>query len=144
MMSITPRLRTLVAGLALAAGSAVAAQAAGADTPESAAVPVLANSQHYLYTDGKALYGALCQACHQDKGQGAVGAAAYPALAGNQTLEAPAYPVHMVLNGHNAMPGFKDYLDDAQVAAVVTYVRTHFGNAYSDPVTDREVAQSRH
>jgi len=32
-----------------------------------------------------------------------------------------------------------DILKPAQIAAVVTYVRTHFGNRYRTPVTEGEV-----
>jgi mono/diheme cytochrome c family protein len=47
------------------------------------------------------------------------------------------------LNGHGAMPSFRANMDDAQVSAVVTYVRTHFGNNYTDPVPLEEVKQVR-
>ena len=35
--------------------------------------------------------------------------------------------VIMVASGQGGMPGFKKYMDDQQIAAVVNYVRTHFG-----------------
>lgn len=76
-------------------------------------------------------------------GKGAQGAGAYPALAANPNLEAGAYPVTLVVNGNRAMPGFGGVLDDAQVAAVVNYVRTHFGNRYEDPVQPAEVHDAR-
>jgi mono/diheme cytochrome c family protein len=31
-------------------------------------------------------------------------------------------------------------LTEAQIAAVINYVRTHFGNRYPDPITAAEVA----
>ena len=37
------------------------------------------------------------------------------------------------------MPGFGGFLDDAQVAAVVEYVRTHFGNNYTDKISADDV-----
>ena len=85
--------------------------------------------------DGQALFEAICQGCHMPNATGAVGAGAYPALAHNQNLAAAAYPVLTVLKGRKAMPPLGSYLSDAQVAAVVTYVRTHFGNNYSDPIS---------
>ena len=85
--------------------------------------------------DGQALFEAICQGCHMPNAAGAVGAGAYPALAHNQNLAAAAYPVITVLTGRKAMPPLGSYLSDAQVAAVVTYVRTHFGNNYSDPIS---------
>jgi mono/diheme cytochrome c family protein len=48
----------------------------------------------------------------------------------------------MVENGHGGMPWFNGMLSDAQVAAVITYVRTHFGNTYKDPITPADVAAS--
>jgi mono/diheme cytochrome c family protein len=41
------------------------------------------------------------------------------------------------------MPAIGDMMSDAQVAAVVNYVRTHFGNAYPDAVTVEDVAAAR-
>ena len=38
------------------------------------------------------------------------------------------YPLTMVVNGRAGMPPFGDLLTDQQVAAVVNYVRSHFGN----------------
>jgi mono/diheme cytochrome c family protein len=46
----------------------------------------------------------------------------------------------MVVKGQGAMPWFYDTLTPAQIAAVVTYVRSHFGNRYSKPVSEAEVA----
>ena len=37
------------------------------------------------------------------------------------------------------MPPLTDMLAPAQIAAVVTYVRTHFGNNYPAPVTAEDV-----
>ena len=48
----------------------------------------------------------------------------------------------MVL-GQKGMPPFGAYFDDDQVAAVVGYVRTHFGNSYAAPVTAAEVKVQR-
>jgi mono/diheme cytochrome c family protein len=48
-----------------------------------------------------------------------------------------------VLHGQKAMPPFVRLMSDEQVAAVITYVRTHFGNAYTEPVTAEEVKNAR-
>ena len=37
------------------------------------------------------------------------------------------------------MPWFDDILAPAQIAGVATYVRTHFGNDYPEPVTEADV-----
>jgi mono/diheme cytochrome c family protein len=41
------------------------------------------------------------------------------------------------------MPPLGDMLSDEQVAAVVNYVRTHFGNNYSDAATADDVKAVR-
>ncbi len=93
--------------------------------------------------DGAALYRGICQGCHMPDGRGATGAGSYPALAGNEKLETAGYPVAMVLRGNKAMPGFGRQLSDDQVAAVVNFVRTHFGNRYQDAVTAEDVKSAR-
>ena len=87
----------------------------------------------YAFTEqgGAAVYAAACAGCHQPNGRGAVGAGAYPSLVGDPRLAAAGYPVAIVLRGRRAMPPFAQMLDDAQVAAVVAYIRTSFGNGYT-------------
>lgn len=84
---------------------------------------------------GEEVYRQVCQACHMADGRGGAGAATIPALANNPRLAAPAYPILLVVRGRGAMPGLTDLLGPTQIAAVATYVRTHFGNAYPAPVT---------
>ncbi len=76
-------------------------------------------------------------------GRGASGAGAYPALAGNERLAAAGYPIALVLRGGGGMPPFARTLSDAQVAAVVGFIRTHFGNAYPDAPSAAGVAAAR-
>ena len=83
----------------------------------------------------------ICQSCHMADGKGGVGAGTIPALAANVRLSAPAYPIMMILNGRGAMPWFHDSLTPAQIAGVVGYIRTHFGNSYTAPVTEAEVSR---
>jgi mono/diheme cytochrome c family protein len=97
----------------------------------------------YSEQTGEALYTGICQGCHMPGAKGAVGAGAYPALAGDRKLAAKAYPVLVVLRGQKAMPEFGSALTDGQVANVVNYVRSHFGNSYTDPVTPDEVKALR-
>jgi mono/diheme cytochrome c family protein len=75
--------------------------------------------------------------------KGAVGAGAYPALAGDAKLATAAYPISIVLHGQKAMPPLGGMLSDKQVADVVTYVRTHFGNKFTDKVTPDNVKLQR-
>jgi mono/diheme cytochrome c family protein len=76
-------------------------------------------------------------------GKGATGAGAYPSLAGTNHLESKGYPIAVVLNGQRGMPPFGAMMSDDQVAAVVNYVRTHFGNRYDDAVTVEDVRAVR-
>jgi mono/diheme cytochrome c family protein len=93
---------------------------------------------------GAEIYQHVCQGCHMPGGRGAMGAGAgFPALAKNPKLEIAGYPVSMVLNGNGGMPWFNGALSDQQIANVVNYVRTHFGNAYKDAVTPADVAAAR-
>ncbi len=126
------------AALCLLAAGLLVATEAPAQQAET-----FANPAHFAATDGAALYRDICQGCHMARGQGAKGAGAYPALAKDANLAAAGYPVLIVLEGHNAMPGFAAMLDDAQVAAVVNYVRASFGNDYKDAVTQADVAATR-
>ncbi len=68
--------------------------------------------------------------------------AGVPALAANKKLENVGYPITMVEYGHGGMPWFNGMLTDAQVAAVINYVRSHFGNDYKDTITAADVAAS--
>jgi mono/diheme cytochrome c family protein len=88
---------------------------------------------------GRQVYQQICQACHMADGKGGSGAGTIPALAGNPRLNAAAYPITVVVRGKGGMPPFSTILDPGQVAAVVTYVRTNFGNAYAKPVTEDDV-----
>jgi len=98
---------------------------------------------HFDGQSGEAIYRGICQGCHMPDAQGATGAGTYPRLASDANLAVAGYPVMMVVSVRRAMPAFGRYLDDVQVANVVNYVRTHFGNAYSDKVTPDEVAMVR-
>ena len=92
---------------------------------------------------GEALYANSCQACHMPDARGATGAGTSPALAGNKNLEAGSYAVSVVVHGQRGMPPIGFMMSDEQVAAVVNYVRTHFGNTYQDAVTAEDVKALR-
>ncbi len=100
-------------------------------------------SDHFVQRGGERLYQAICQGCHMPQGEGAKGAGHYPALARNARLASGVYPAYVVLNGLHGMPPFAERLDDQQVADVVNYIRTHFGNSYQDAITPQEVKQQR-
>jgi len=108
-----------------------------------AAEPVLSPGFRFSEQTGEALYSNACQACHMGSGEGATGAGRYPSLVKNPKLETGDYVTYVVLHGQKAMPPFARLMTDEQVAAVVNYVRTHFGNAYREPVTADEVKKAR-
>lgn len=106
--------------------------------------PAFSAGSKFHQASGEALFHAICQGCHMPQGEGAKGAGAYPALAGNPRLAVADYPIYVVLRGQKGMPSFGNMLGDAQIAAVVSYARTHFGNQYPEPVTPESVAKLRH
>jgi len=97
----------------------------------------------FTETSGEALYNASCAGCHMPDGKGAQGAGHYPALADNPAVEAAPYVIVNVLHGRKGMPSFADEMSDEQVAAVVNYTRTHFGNRFAGSVTPGEVRSLR-
>jgi mono/diheme cytochrome c family protein len=122
---------------------------AGADDSSFAAVATLRN------VSGEDIYNQVCQGCHMSHGEGASGAGHYPKLAGDPTLASWRYVALTVLQGRNNMPAFSApsqlewdaptlHLSDAQVADVVNYVRSHFGNSYRERVTGDDVAKLAH
>jgi mono/diheme cytochrome c family protein len=97
----------------------------------------------YAQQTGEEIYTGICQGCHMPDAKGAVGAGAYPALANNVHLAASIYPITVVIHGQRAMPSFGADLSDEQIANVLNYVRTHFGNHYHDVVTPAAVKAAR-
>jgi mono/diheme cytochrome c family protein len=93
--------------------------------------------------DGEAIYKGVCQGCHMPDAKGAVGAGAYPALAKDANLEIAGYPIGVIVKGQKAMPAFADSFTDDQIANVINYVRTHFGNKYRDKVKPEDVKLMR-
>jgi mono/diheme cytochrome c family protein len=100
--------------------------------------------------DGKTIFEHICQGCHMPDAKGAIGAGNYPALAGDPRLVSAPYMAAVVVHGRRDMPSFIQTgeagpledakLSDAQIADVVNYVRTHFGNHYTDRITAQDVA----
>lgn len=89
---------------------------------------------------GHAIYEDNCAGCHTDAGTGAAGL--FPRLAGSPAVQSddPTTLIRTVLFGSQAaatpdaptapaMPSFAWRLGDAQVAAVITYIRNAWGNA---------------
>lgn len=120
-----------VAFILCAAGSTTRAQSTG-DTSGTESAKVSS-------TSGEQTYREICQACHMAHAEGGTGAAKVPALAANPHLADADFVLNRVLRGQGGMPAFADMLSAEQIAGVVGYVRTHFGNAYVKPVTMADV-----
>jgi mono/diheme cytochrome c family protein len=101
--------------------------------------PAFSPGFRFVEKSGEELFANVCQGCHMPDGKGAVGAGTYPSLAANRNLETGGYPVAVVVRGLRGMPPFGFMMSDDQVAAVVNYLRTHFGNDYKDAVTAEDV-----
>jgi mono/diheme cytochrome c family protein len=104
---------------------------------------------------GEQIYEHICQGCHMPGGQGAAGAGAFPKLAANKNFVSWRFVALTVLDGRNGMPPFgypegqgirsgPAHLTDGQIADVVNYVRSHFGNAYKAEVTAKQIAALPH
>ncbi|MEO6798617.1 MAG: c-type cytochrome [Rhodanobacter sp.] len=102
---------------------------------------------------GAAVYVDNCAACHMDSGQGQ--AHTFPPLKGSSAVQAAKADtmVRVVLGGAGIpatepkptglkMPAFNEKLDDAQVAAVVSYIRNAWGN-HAATVSTGDVAKMR-
>lgn len=109
------------------------------------------NKKSMLF-DGKETYDTFCIACHQADGKGQIGV--NPPLVGSDwvkgdkskfiktVLQGLAEPIEV--NGvkyNNAMPAF-DYIEDAELASLLTFVRNKFGET-ADSVTVAEVKSVR-
>jgi mono/diheme cytochrome c family protein len=106
-----------------------------------------------LISLGKTVYDARCAACHGALGEGKP--PHWPPLAGNQSIqmESAVNAIRMVLNGGYppateedprpyGMPPFAGLLSDDEVAAVVSYIRTTWGNR-GTPVSARDANELR-
>jgi mono/diheme cytochrome c family protein len=106
--------------------SASATEAAAANNPASA-------------SDGATVYVANCASCHQSNGQGVSGA--FPPLANNPTVTGnPTAAITIVKDGltgrvvvngatySGIMPPWGKQLSDTQIASVLSYIRSSWGN----------------
>jgi len=77
---------------------------------------------------GEEVYLEHCSSCHQPDGEGYDGV--YPNLANNPIvrLEDPDPVLEVVLHGRGSMPSFAGTLTNHELAAVVSYIRSAWGN----------------
>jgi ubiquinol-cytochrome c reductase cytochrome b subunit len=99
---------------------------------------------------GATIYSNNCSACHGATGQGTPGA--FPPLAGNPAVVAadPTTIIHIVVDGrtgplevggttyNGTMPAWKSQLKPGEIASVITYIRSTWGN-HAGPVTPAQV-----
>jgi mono/diheme cytochrome c family protein len=115
--------------------------------------PSITKSPGNFLNLGAKIYEQHCEQCHQSQGQGV--AHAYPALAQNRAvlLSDPTNLVQAVLYGgypaattHNprpfGMPPFVLTLEDREIAAVLTHLRSQWGNQAAE-VTPLQVNRIR-
>lgn len=96
--------------------------------------------------DGKALYVANCQSCHQENGEGLKGA--FPPLKGSSVVTGANLQLYVdvIMNGYDARAeygvmapiGSNLEFNEHQVAALINYERTSWGNS-GKTVTPEEV-----
>jgi mono/diheme cytochrome c family protein len=122
-------------------------------TGSSAPKPTAVASDDKVMRAGAAIYKDSCVACHKDSGAGE--SRLFPRLSGSALVQSDDSTtlVRVVLQGSRAvgtssaptapaMPAFDWRLDDAQVAAVLTYIRNSWGNAAA-PVPASSIANQR-
>lgn len=136
-------------GLACGGGG----EAARTDSAATAAPPAATQTATPATTapDGATEY-IVCQTCHQANGAGLP--ATYPPLAGSEIVNGdPSVPIAIILHGlqgeitvggqkfNNVMAPWSQ-LSDAQIAAILTYERSSWGNT-SAAVSPEDVAAVR-
>jgi cytochrome c oxidase cbb3-type subunit 2 len=137
--STSPASSSTASGASPAAGALTAGSASTADGGDAA--------------KGKALFTANCAACHQANGEGLPGA--FPSLKADAVVNDadPGRHIDTVLRGlqgakvggivySSPMPPFGGALSDADIANIVDYERSSWGN-HGTPVTAAQVATER-
>jgi cytochrome c oxidase cbb3-type subunit 2 len=137
-----------------------AAPMSGESSPmsgESSAEPAAAASAPLLpageTTSGSKVFASTCAGCHGPEGAGVTGV--FPALASNEVVNAadPTEHINVVLHGLHGravggttysaqMPAFGPQLSDQEIAAVIDFERTSWGN-HGTPVSAQQVAAVR-
>ncbi|ABF07147.1 cytochrome c oxidase subunit II [Cupriavidus metallidurans] len=89
---------------------------------------------------GEKVYATNCAVCHQPTGKGG---GPFPALDGSKVVNGPkAGQMHVLLEGRNAMPSWKQ-LSDTELAAVMTYTRNSWGNKTGEVIQPADFTGAR-
>ena len=152
MRVLTIAVVALAGSLALCAcaksnNSASEASSSPEATPATSAAPVSSSGSA---SPAATTYTANCASCHQPGGKGLAGS--FPPLAGNPVVTGdPQKVIHIVKYGltgkimvgpdiyNGMMPPWGSQLSAEQIAGVITYIRTSWGNSAS-PVTAAAVS----
>ena len=141
---------TILFSLLLLTG--IATYTSAQKSPKKKTVAVKAKTAAAPISNGKALYTQYCLSCHQADGYG-VQNLNPPLIKTTYVLGDKVRLTKIILNGfserveiegelyNNVMPSF-NYLSNQQIADVLTYVRSNFGNKAS-AVTVAEVNKVR-
>ncbi|AGK58646.1 Cbb3-type cytochrome oxidase, cytochrome c subunit [Hyphomicrobium denitrificans 1NES1] len=138
----------------VAAGGDHAGASSESSSKESTAVAANGGSAAgYDAKKGQQLFSTHCSVCHQETGEGLPGA--FPPLKGDAAVNDadPATHIHTVLFGlkgatvggvkyDSEMPNFGGTLNDADIANIINYERSSWGN-HGKHITDKEVAAIR-
>jgi mono/diheme cytochrome c family protein/glucose/arabinose dehydrogenase len=111
-------------------------------TPVAAALNA---ADQKAFNAGQQIYRNLCEGCHGAEGREQPGAT--PNIAGAPgVIGAPGVPIRVLLHGKEGpiglMPAHGDTLNDAEIAAVLTYIRRAWGQSAS-PIDQAAVQQVR-
>lgn len=111
------------------------------------------NADKQRIASGRGIYIDDCAGCHMEGGQGIAGV--FPPLKRNNVVQSsdPETVVHIILSGQKAavteenptglaMPAFDWKLSDGQIADLVTYLRSAWGNK-GDAIDANKVADTR-
>ena len=112
---------------------------AGSEEP-----PPLTPDEEARFRQGGEIYAGMCSGCHQPTGEGMQGVAK-PLVGSPWALSRPGQVIRIVLHGKEGemlMPPLGSSLGDAEVAAVLTYVRRSWGNV-GTAITPEEVREVR-
>ena len=90
------------------------------------------------YAQGREVFANVCAECHGAEGQGGSG----PRLVGRASLADARDIARKLIRGFGYMPAFGGQLSNEEIAAVLTYVRTTWGNEFG-AVTPEEVRSAR-
>jgi mono/diheme cytochrome c family protein len=138
-------------GASSSSSAAASTEASASAAPAASAQASAAIAQNPASAGtGARVYNQNCSSCHQPNGQGVQGT--FPPLAGNPTVT--GYDIHVIhivkygLSGplkvagvqyNGMMPAWGQQLSNADIASVLTYIRSSWGNK-ARAITESRVA----